>query len=91
VGRASARSPGFRDVRAGYVTSRDGEKQYVMCGEYLPAQAAGQAEWTPFATIKTSDYEQYVGTNAASWCQRPSFSGNAEDLSSSLESRFEGK
>lgn len=86
---AHERADRFRDVRVGYVVMRDGEKLYLLCGEFLPAQATGQGEWTPFVTIKTSGYEQYNGARAASRCQRPSFIGNGEDLSSSLRSRFD--
>jgi hypothetical protein len=44
----------FRDVRIGHVVTATGEKQYMLCGQFLPAQEGGKAEWTPFATIKTS-------------------------------------
>lgn len=47
----------FRDVRSGYVMAAGGTRQYRLCGEFLPAQKGGKAEWTPFATIKTSGYK----------------------------------
>ena len=87
------RSPGpvrFRDVRIGHVLTPSGEKEYRLCGQFLPAQEAGKAEWTPFATIKTSDYEQYVGAQAAGFCQDSSVIwDNVDDLSSSLQSRLD--
>lgn len=80
----------FRDVRVGYVMTRGGEKQYRLCGQFLPAVAAGKAEWTPFATIKTSGYEQYVGALAASFRQDQSVTwDDVDDLSSSLQSRID--
>jgi hypothetical protein len=42
----------FRDVRIGHVMTPSGEKKYMLCGQFLPAREAGNAEWTPFATIR---------------------------------------
>ena len=87
------RSPGpvrFRDVRIGHVLTPSGQKQYRLCGQFLPAQEAGKAEWTPFATIKTSDYEQYVGPQAAAYREDSSaIWDNVDDLSSSLQRRLD--
>ena len=41
----------FRDVRIGHAMTPKGEKQYMLCDQFLPAQEGGKAEWTPFATI----------------------------------------
>ena len=80
----------FRDVRIGHVTTRSGEPQYLLCGQFLPAQDRGKAEWTPFATIKTSDYEQWIGAQAAGFCQGSSIIWDkVGDLSSSLQSRLD--
>ena len=81
----------FRDVRIGYVKTPGGEPQYMLCGRFLPAQDARNAEGTPFVTIKTSGYEQYVGAQAeAAYCQRPSVVWDEEgDLSTSLQSRLD--
>ena len=78
----------FREVRIGHVMTPSGEAQYLLCGQFLPAQERGNAEWTPFVTIKTSGYEQWIGAQAASWCQRPSIIWDKEgDLSALLQSR----
>ena len=80
----------FRDVRIGHVMTPTGEEQYMLCGQFLPAQEGGNAEWTPFATIKTSGYEQWIGAQAADFCQRSSVIWDKEgDLSSSLQSRLD--
>ena len=42
----------FRDVRFGHVKTPAGAKQYQLCGEFLPQQREGKAEWTPFVTIR---------------------------------------
>ena len=59
----------FRDVRIGHVVSPSGNEQYILCGQFLPVQEGGNAEWTPFATIKTSGYEQWIGAQATRSCQ----------------------
>lgn len=54
-----ADSVSFRDVRIGHVMPPSGTEQYMLCGQFLPAQEEGKAKWTTFATIKTSGYEQW--------------------------------
>jgi hypothetical protein len=80
----------FRDVRIGHVMTPSGEAQYMLCGQFLPAQKGASAEWTTFATIKTSGYEQWLGAQAAEFCQRSSVIWDQEgDLSSSLQRRLD--
>ena len=80
----------FRDVRIGHVATPSGEGQYMLCGQFLPAQGGSNAEWTPFATIKTSGYEQWIGAQAAGFCQRPAVIWDKEgDLSPALQSRLD--
>jgi len=80
----------FRDVRIGHVVSSSGKEQYRMCGQFLPAAEGGKAEWTSFATIKTSGYEQWLGASAADYCQGSSFVWDKEgDLSSALQGRLD--
>ena len=62
----------FRHVRIGHFMTPSGEEQYMLCGQFLPAQAGDNAQWTPFATIKTSGYEHWNGAQAAGFCQRSS-------------------
>jgi hypothetical protein len=79
----------FRDVRIGHFVTSSGQETYMLCGQFLPAVEGGTAEWTPFVTIKTSGYEQWIGTQAAGFCQRPSVTWDkVGDLSSSLQTRF---
>jgi hypothetical protein len=80
---------GFRDVRSGYALTTAGTRQYRLCGEFLAAQESGKAEWVPFATIKTSGYEQVLGAQASNFCKGPSITWNKEDLSSSLKNRLD--
>jgi hypothetical protein len=46
----------FRDIHISHVTITRGIEQFMFCGEILPDQKEGNAEWTPFVTIMTSDY-----------------------------------
>jgi hypothetical protein len=80
----------FRDVLIGHVMTPSGEAQYMLCGQFLPAREGGKAEWTPFATIKTSGYEQWLGAQAAVFCQGSLVTWDkVGDLSSSLLSRLD--
>jgi hypothetical protein len=80
----------FRDVRIGHVMTSKGEKQYILCGQFLPEQEIADAEWTPFATIKTDPYEQWIGVQASGLCQQSSIAWDEEgDLSSSLQSQLD--
>jgi hypothetical protein len=80
----------FRDVRLGHVLTASGEAQYLLCGQFLPKQESGKPEWMPFATIKTSGYEQWLGGQAAEFCRRPAVVWDGErDLSGELQSRLD--
>lgn len=80
----------FRNVRFGHSTTSAGARQYLLCGEFLPAQKGGKVEWMPFVTIKTSGYEQYLGAQAASWCRGPQVAWDSdEDLSPRLQKRLD--
>jgi hypothetical protein len=80
----------FRDVRLGHLMTSGGKKQYILCGQFLPAQEEGTAAWTPFVTIKTSGYEQWIGVQATGFCRDSSVIwDNVKDLSSSLQSRLD--
>lgn len=82
---------GFRDVRSGYVTAPDGKKEYMLCGQFRSTPEGGTAEWAPFATIRTSGYEQYVGGQgeSLSFCTRPATTWDEGDLSSTLQDRLD--
>ena len=79
-----------RNVRVGYVLTAKGEKQYLLCGEFVPAHSERQGDWTTFATIKTDPYEQWLGGQAESWCKhaKVKWEENAGDLSPALRSRL---
>lgn len=78
----------LRNVRSGYFVTADGTRQYRLCGEFLPAREGGTAEWTRFATIATDPYEQWLGSQAAPFCDS-SVTWYEGDLSSVLQSRLD--
>jgi hypothetical protein len=41
-----------------------GEERDLLTGQFLHANASSKEEWTPFVTIKTSGYEQWIGAEA---------------------------
>lgn len=50
----------LRHARIGYILKPDSGILFVLCGEFLAQEEPGQ--WTDFTTIKTSDYEHYIGS-----------------------------
>ena len=77
----------FRKIRIGHV-GKGKEASYRLCGEFLPADGE-KPEWIPFATVKTSGYEQYIG-GSTTYCNAPKMSWDtAGDLSSELKTRFD--
>jgi hypothetical protein len=79
----------FRDVRVGYFPAADGERRYMLSGEFMPAQQGGKDEWIPFVTLKTSGYEQWIGAQATAFSQRSSITWLDGDLSSSLQKKLD--
>ena len=78
----------FRAVQSGYVVITGDERQYRLCGEFSPA-SEGDADWIPFATIRTSRYEQWLGGQALGFCNDAALVRHAEDLSARMLSRFD--
>jgi hypothetical protein len=76
---------GFRKVRYGVVEGAGGGGMPILCGEFHTAQKP--EEWTKFATLKTSKYEQWIGDKG--FCERPAFSWDPDDLSGELEKRVD--
>ena len=79
----------FRNVRSGYFVTAEGTRQYRLCGEFLPAQGGDTAQWTRFVTITTDPYEQWIGGQAAPFCDDASMTWEQGDLSSLLKSRLD--
>ena len=75
----------FRKVRYGVVEGAGGGGMPLICGEFQTASKPG--EWIAFATLQTSKYEQWIGES--SFCQRPAFGWDKDDLSAELQRRVD--
>jgi hypothetical protein len=77
----------FRDVYFGHNIGSTGNNLYMLCGKFLSVKGEN-TEWIPFVTIKTSDYEIYLGETI--YCQKfiQIIKG---DLSTLLQNRFDAK
>jgi len=73
----------FRNVRIGYIASKDGEKTFVLCGEFLSHE---DKQWSEFTTTKTSGYEQYLGKTQ--YCQDAVMVLTDESLSVELKNKL---
>jgi hypothetical protein len=62
----SDRPTAIRNARIGFL--RESNKgNYLLCGSFKSGSGV-TAKWTAFATIKTSDYEQWLGGTAQAFC-----------------------
>lgn len=79
----------FRNLKMGYFISQNNEKTYIICGEFLSLEKKEKDEWNTFATIKTSGYEQYIGNQTITFCQKATFvSTNDTNLSAELKNKL---
>ena len=60
----------FRDVELKTISSDDRGTFYLICGSFAVKPDPAEAEWTLFATIKTGDYEQWIGGGATGYCSK---------------------
>lgn len=73
----------FRNIKIGYLKSPNGEKMYILCGEFLSQE---NREWIEFTTTKTMGYEQYIGKTQ--YCQDATIVLTGENLSVELKKKF---
>lgn len=77
----------FRNVRSGYV-AENGQKHYILCGEYRGSTKGDS--WTQFTTVKTSDYELWLGHQSGIYCDdSTAVWTHEEDLASRLQNQLE--
>jgi len=81
---------GFRNVQIKNLTGPDKDNHYMLCGQFLAQDKQEKDEWIDFVTIKTDPYEQWLGSNALTYCReaRP-VSYRVNDLSAALKSRVD--
>lgn len=78
----------FRNVRLGHAGDTTKSGAWRLCGEFLPSEGGDKAEWTGFATIKTSKYEHYIGSST-NFCTDEKMVWDTGDLSSALKDKFD--
>jgi hypothetical protein len=79
----------FRNVQIKYSTKPDKEKLYILCGQFTIQDNQNPADWTQFATIITDPYEQWIGSNALTYCENSNeVSYLKEDLSAELKNKL---
>ena len=60
----------FRNVKIGHMGDTSKSGAWRMCGEFLPTDGEDIGEWIGFVTVKTSGYEQYIGSDS-NFCTNP--------------------
>jgi hypothetical protein len=81
----------FRNVRLGYELTPESEKQFLICGEFMPLEQGADGAWSRFATIGTNGYEQWLGAQAAGICDRATvvWEDPQQNLSGQLQRAFD--
>lgn len=76
----------FKNVKLKYIKKSSGEELYILCGQFVTADK----QEIQFATIKNSDYEQWIGNSALTYCQdSKEISYTKRDLSTLLKNKFD--
>lgn len=63
------RPTAFRKVQIKYVVKPNKEIMYLLCGQFTTQDKQNSSEWTDFTTIITELYEQWIGSNALTYCE----------------------
>jgi hypothetical protein len=75
----------FKNVKLKYIKKPNGEELYILCGQFVTEDK----QETEFATVKNSDYEQWIGNSASTYCQdSKEIPYTKEDLSLKLKNKF---
>ena len=59
----------FRNLSFGYLDGENQIRRFLMCGEFSYQNESGDVVWSHFATIQTTDYEQWVGNKQSDYCR----------------------
>lgn len=76
----------FKNVKLKYIKKSNGEELYILCGQFV----TNDKQEIPFATIKNSDYEQWIGKNSLTYCEdSQEIPYTNKDLTSLLKLQFD--
>jgi hypothetical protein len=80
----------FRNLSFGYLEGENQIRRFLMCGEFSYQNESGDVVWRHFATIQTSDYEQWVGNKPSDYCRDATpLSYSGDDLPAKLLKRLQ--
>jgi hypothetical protein len=82
----TSRPTAIRHARVGFFPD-SGTGNYVLSGSFKSGGGAA-AKWTAFATIKTSDYEHWLGGAAQAFCRQKNIKWYAGNYSTTLMQRL---
>jgi predicted small secreted protein len=76
----------FVNVKLKYLKKPNGEELYILCGQFTTSDKSE----IQFATVKNSDYEQWIGTSALSFSQdSKEIKYEKDNLSHLLKQKFD--
>lgn len=76
----------FRNVQIKYHIKPSSETLFILCGQF---QTEDKTQWTQFATIKNSDYEQWIGPNGLTYSENSTeIPYTKKDLSTELKNKL---
>ncbi len=81
------RPTAIRNARIGFL-HEGATGNYLLCGSFKSGRGAA-AKWTPFATIKTSDYEHWLGGAAKAFSSQKNIKWYPENYAPTLMQRLE--
>jgi hypothetical protein len=80
----------FRNLSFGYLEGENQIRRFLMCKEFSYQNESGDVVWRHFATIQTSDYEQWVGNKQSDYCRDATpLSYSGDDLPAELLKRLQ--
>jgi hypothetical protein len=76
----------IRAARIGYF-AESGKGNFLLCGSFKSGPRTKE-QWAHFATIKTSDYEQWIGGTAKAYCEQRTIKWYPGDYSKTVMQRI---
>lgn len=74
----------FRNVQLRYSIKPNQEILYLLCGQFTTLNEPDESDWIDFTTIKNSNYEQWIGTDAITYCEQSTELNHHQDDIGSL-------
>ena len=78
----------IKTARLGHLHDAQGRDVDLLCGRFVPKDTSGGKAEVPFATLKTGDYEQWLGGQAAGLCAQPTITWFKGDHAQALMQRL---